>query len=120
MLPISGTRTPDRAVAASLTVVSQFSSVGQIGTPQGFIFFVAWYRVVLGVQYKNTSEWVRGFRGEIGEEAGISVVALSTPKGPRRAAVLLFDFRLSTAEPLCGHRKAFGRRPQAAKPEVVV
>ena len=92
LLPYLGTRTPCRAVAASFAVTDQFWAQRKIGAREGFIFFVAWYRVVLGVQYKNTSEWVRGFRGEIGEEAGISVVALSTPKGPRRAAVLLFDF----------------------------
>jgi hypothetical protein len=42
-------------VAASLTVTGQFLEVVENATREGFIFFLAWYRVVLGVQFKYTS-----------------------------------------------------------------
>jgi hypothetical protein len=61
LLPISGTRTPSRAVAASFAVAVQFSAVVEISTREGFIFLLEWYRVALGVQFKNTSVVVRGF-----------------------------------------------------------
>jgi len=53
---------PCRAVvAASLTVMDEFSRVGKIRTREGFNFVLGWYRVVLGVQFKDTSVVVRGF-----------------------------------------------------------
>ena len=52
---------PCRAVVASFAVTYQFSPVVKIATRVGFIFFMAWYRVVLGVQFIYTSERVRGF-----------------------------------------------------------
>jgi len=45
---------------ANDVVTNQFSDLGEIATRQGFIFPPSWYRVVLGVQIKNTSAVVRG------------------------------------------------------------
>lgn len=72
-----------RAVAASLIVTGQFLEVVENATREGFIFFLAWYRVVLGVQFKYTSgKGVRGFRGGIGEEGLNLCSCLIDPEGP--------------------------------------
>jgi hypothetical protein len=78
---------PCKAVAASVAVADQFSAVGQIATREGFIFFLAWYRVVSGVQYKTPPLGCGG--SELGRREGSNLyIALPTPKGPRRAAVI--------------------------------
>jgi hypothetical protein len=49
------------AFAASSGGTDEFSAVGEIAGREGFLFALAWYRVVSGVQFKYTSERVRGF-----------------------------------------------------------
>jgi hypothetical protein len=46
---------------ALFAVTYQFGPKHQIGAREGFNFFLGWYRVVLGVQFKDTSVVVRGF-----------------------------------------------------------
>jgi len=52
---------PCRAEAANDATADQFLVVVEIATHEGFIFVLAWYRVISGVQFKYTSAVVRGF-----------------------------------------------------------
>src|SRR5215208_498936 len=104
---------PCKAVAASVAVADQFSAVGQIATREGFIFSLAWYRVVSGVQYKTPPNGCGG--SELGRRRGVSrlYIALPTPKGPRRAAVIAIRLSGSQLPSLFEHHSsANGRSPQ--------
>jgi hypothetical protein len=78
---------PCKAVAASVAVADEFLEVVEIARRERFIFAARWYRVVQGVQYKTPPLGCGG--SELGRREGSNLyIALPTPKGPRRAAVI--------------------------------
>jgi hypothetical protein len=91
---------PCRALAASVAVTDQFFAVSEIATREGFILFLGWYRVVLGV-FKTPPKGCGG--SELGRREGSNLCScLTDPKGPpARHRYYYSIIRLSTAEPLC-------------------